>query len=241
LLIFNKTVIITNMNKKFLIIILALFIAAVVLAAVLYIVSPESFQGLKKGGESPGLTPEKPKVIEEKLVIPETEKITGGEGRVVNQGPVEVPLVPKTESEKVAVSKAVLTVKGSYDLAVFEAKKWMDDASLVFVKSLGAVTLEGKSSQWQLVFSSETKADKGYEVIIQEGQIVSKKEIDSQASGADLPGIWKDSGEIIVSLQELPQFSSATISSINLYYNTDGKLWRYVLSTSRGNTSVSAE
>ncbi len=229
------------MNKKSLVIILAFFIAVVVLAAAIYVVSPESFQGLKKDGRVTGLTPEKPKVVEEKLVIPETQKITGGEGRSANEGPVAVPLVPKTESEKVVVSKAVLTVKGSYDLAVSEAKNWASGVMLVFVKSLGAVTLEGKSSQWQLAFSSKTKLSKGYEIIIQGDEIVSKKEIDSAVSGADLPNVWKDSGEIVMSLQELPQFSNATLSSINLYYNTDGKIWRYVLSTSRGNTSVSAE
>lgn len=229
------------MNKNPLIIILVFLIAIAVLTAAVYVVAPESFQGLKKSAGIVDVAPEKPKVIEEKLVIPETEKITGGEGRVANEGPVAVPLVPKTESEKVVVSKAVLTVKGSYDLAVPEAKNWASDAKLVFVKSLGAVTLEGKSSQWQLAFASKTKSGKGYEIIIQEGQVVSRKEIESPASGADLPSAWKDSGEIIISLQELPQFSNATLSSINLYYNTDGKLWRYVLSTSRGNTSVSAE
>ncbi|MDP3057818.1 MAG: hypothetical protein Q8N37_04890 [bacterium] len=228
------------MNQKSLVMILVVFIV-VILAAAVYVVSPEIFQGLKTGGGVVNLPPEKPKVIEEKLVIPETEKITGGEGRTVDQGPVEVPLVPKTESEKVVVSKAVLTVKGSYDLAVLEANKWASDASLIFIKSLGAVTLEGKSSQWQLAFSSKTKSSKGYEIIIQGDQIVSKKEIDSAASGADLPSVWRDSGEVIISLQELPQFSTATVSTINLYYNTDGKLWRYVLSTSRGNTSMSAE
>jgi len=229
------------MNNKSLMIILAVFIAAVGLVAVIYVISPESFKGLKKGGGGVNLTPEKPKVVEEKLVIPETKKITGGEGRSAEQGPVEVPLVPKTEAEKVVVSKAILTVKGSYALAASEAKNWANDAKLVFIKSLGAVTLEGKSSQWQLVFSSKTKAGKGYEIIIQGDQSVSKKEIESAGVGADLPGAWKDSGEIVASLQELPQFSSATVSTINLYYNTDGKLWRYVLSTSRGNTSMSAE
>lgn len=229
------------MNKKSLIIILAFFIAVVVLAAAIYVVAPESFQGLKKSGGNAGLTPEKPKVIEEELTIPETQKITGGEGRFVNEGPVAVPLVPKTEAEKVVVSKAVLTVKGSYDLAVSEAKNWASDAKLVFVKSLGAVTLEGKSSQWQMAFSSKTKLSKGYEIIIQGDEIVSKKEIDSSAVGAILPTTFKDSGTAVVVLQELPQYSDASLSAISLYYNTDGKIWRYTLMTSKGSVSTAAQ
>lgn len=183
-----------------------------------------------------------PKIVEENLVIPETKKIFGNEGRFIEENSAaEIALVPKSEAEKVIVPKAILTVKGSYGLAVIEAQKWSSDVKLVFIKSLGAITLDGKSSQWQLAFSSKTKSKKGYEVIIQADQIVSKKEIDLTASGADVLKNWLDSDSAIKSLQELPQFSDATISSINFYYNSDGKIWRYVISTSKGTTSISAE
>lgn len=226
------------MNNKP-IIILSIFILLVVGVAVAYFVFPEFGSKISRVVD---LTPDKPKVIEnENLVIPNTQKITGGEARIVEKGSVEVPLVPKNEGEKVIVTKAILTVKGSYELAKIESAKWSADAKLVFVKSLGAVTLEGKSSEWQLAFYSALKKGKGYEVIIQGDQIVSKKEINSTATGADLPKNLKDSSAAILSLQELPQFSDATISSINLYYNTDGKVWRYALSTSRGTTSMAAE
>src|SRR3989304_8744998 len=174
------------MSNKTLVIILAVLIAIVVLAAGFYAISPNGFKNviskLKETGKSINLISEKPKVIEEKLVIPETQKITGAEGRVVNEGSVAVPLVPENESEKVVVYKAVLTVKGSYNLAASEAQKWSSDAKLVFIKSLGAITLEGKSSQWQLAFSSVIKKGKGNEVIIQGAQIVSKKQIRSTAT-----------------------------------------------------------
>jgi len=228
------------MQNKKLVVILAIFVI-VVIAAAIYIISPDKFSTLKNLSRTIGLEKGTPQIVEENLVAPETKKITGSEGKTASSGPVEVPLVPKTESEKVIVLKAALTVKGTHNLASIEAQKWSSDAKLVFIKSLGAVTLEGKSSQWQSVFSSKTKAKKGFEIIIQEDKVVSKKEIDSNAVGADLPKIWKDSGEAIISLQELPQFFDATISAINLYYNTDGKVWRYVLSTSRGITSSSVE
>ena len=222
-------------NKKLVYIIVGIIIVIVVVA-ILY------FSGLIPSSVINKLEFKKgPQVVEENLVIPETQKITGAEGRTVESGKVDVPLVPKTESEKVIVAKAVLTVKGSYGLSLPEAEKWASDAKLVFVKSLGAVTLEGKSSQWQLAFSSKTQSKKGYEIIVQGDAIVSKKEIESTAIGASLPASWKDSGEAIVLLQELPQFSDATISSINFYYNADGKIWRYALSTSKGTTSVMAQ
>lgn len=184
---------------------------------------------------------EKPIVIEENLIVPETEKITGVEARIIEKGAVEVSLVPKSESEKVIVDKAVLTVKGAYDLAIIEAEKWSAGAAPVFIKSLGAVTLEGMSSQWQLVFVSKDKSKKGYEIIIQGDKIVSMKEIDSTAVGSKFPANLKDSADAIKVLQDLPQFSGATLSVISLYYNTDGKVWRYTLSTSNGATSVAAQ
>lgn len=179
---------------------------------------------------------EKPRVVEENLVVPETKKITGGEGRIVNEGTVAVPLVPKNEGEKVIVSKAILTVKSSYDLAFPEAQKWSADAKLVFIKSLGAVTLEGKSSQWQLAFSSKKKLKKGYEIIVQEDKVASQKEIDSTAKGFDFPTNMPDSGEFVKKLQERLAYSDATLSSFLLAStpeSTDVKWW-FSISTSKG-------
>jgi hypothetical protein len=182
-----------------------------------------------------------PTVVQENLVIPDTQKITGNEGRAVEKGSVSVSLVPKDESQQVIVAKAVLTVKGSYALAAPEAQKWSSDAKLVFVKSLGAITLEGKSSQWQVVFAAKSKTKKAYETIIQSDQIVSKKEISSTSFGADVPASIKDSGDAIKDLQSLPQFSNATVSSIHLYYNLDAKAWFYSFATSLGTTSGPAQ
>lgn len=224
-------------NKKTLYIILAIVIVA--FAVVAWSMPGSGLLSFKKSVAPKAEN--KPLVVEENLIVPQTEKITGTESRTVVEGPVAVPLVPKTEGEKVIVAKAKLTVKNGYELANPEALKWSEDANLVFIKSLGAVTLEGKSSQWQLAFFSKTKGQKNYEIIIQEDSIVSKKEVDSTVAGADLPETWKDSDAAIMSLQELPQFSDVTISSINLYYNADGKIWRYAFSTSRGTTSTSVE
>ena len=221
-------------NKKTSYIVLGVIIIAALVAVALYVsgvIKPPSFEVKKE---------EKPRVIEENLVIPDTKNIVGTEARMItDNGAVDVPLVPKNEGEKVIVSKAVLTIKGAYYLAAPEAQSWSDDATPVFIKSLGAVTLEGKSSQWQIAFASADKKA-GYEVVIQGDKIVSQKEIESTILGAALPENLKDSDTAIVALQELPQFSDATISSINLYYNTDGKVWRYTLSTSRGTTSMAA-
>lgn len=222
-------------NKKIIYIVIGIIVVAAIIAG-LY------FMGLLPSGILKQLTPaKKPQVINENLVIPDTQKITAGEGRTVENGAVNTPLVPKDESQKIIVTKAILTSLGSYSISAPEAKNWSTDAKLVFIKSLGAVNIDGKSSQWQIVFSSAAQKGKGYEVIVQADQIVSKKEISSTATGADVPKNIKDSSDAVKSLQELPQFSDATISSINLFYNADGKIWRYALSTSKGTTSALAQ
>ena len=192
----------------------------------------------KKITVAPGEEARKARVIQEKLTIPNTTSFTGAEGRVVDQGGVAVALVPKSEAEKVIVPGAELSVKGSYDFAQPEASKWSSDAKLVFIKSLGAVTLDGKSSQWQIAFSSKTKKSRGYEIIVQKNKIVSQKEIESAATGTDIPANWFDSGEAIKTIQDMPQYNNASISAINFFYNFDAKEWKYGISTSAGVTSI---
>lgn len=177
------------------------------------------------------------KVISENLTLPHTVSVGAAEGRMVSAGAVAVPLAPANDGERVIVPNAVLTVKGVYALAQPEARKWSADAKLVFIKSLGAITLEGKSSQWQAVFDSEIRK-KGYEIIARGGDIVSQKKIDSTAVGADLPKNWNDSDTAVKSLQELPQYGNASISAINFFYNTDAREWRYGFSTSIGSASM---
>lgn len=231
------------MQQKTLVIILAVIILIALAALGVYMFYPQAFKFLPTS-QTTIERDNKPKVIEETLIIPQTEKIIGSEGRFsdeTKEGNIETPLVPKTEAEKVIVLKAILTVKGSYDVAISEARKWASDAAPVFIKSLGAVTLEGKSSQWQLVFSSVIKKDKGYEIVIQGDGIVSQKEINSKAVGAILPENLKDSAEAISVLQDLPQYSDAALTAISLYYNADMKKWRYNMTTSEEATTVPAQ
>lgn len=180
---------------------------------------------------------EKPKVVQETLVIPETKIVEGVVGRTPSTTHYAVPLVPVTEGDKVVVPGATLTLKKSFEVALPKAEVWAKDAKLVFLTSQGAVTLAGESSMWQVVFGSLAKK-KGYEIIIQGDKIVSEKEIPSQEYGYDLPVNWYDAGEAIRSIQTLPQFVDATVSSINFFYNRDGKRWGYALGTSRGTTSM---
>lgn len=222
-------------NKK--LVIIAVVAIAIVGSAIYYF----SVGGLLPSKKVNVAPENKPRVvIEENLVIPKTEKISEAEGKVTNFGAadaVEVPLAPKNDSEKVIVPKAILTVKSSYDLAQSQAAKWAADAQLVFIKSLGAITLDGKSSQWQLAFFSPVKKGKGYEIIIQADQIASEKEITSNAKSANFPKNWYDSDEAIKSIQTMPQFANATISFISFTYDPDSEGWLYVLANSDGQTT----
>ena len=215
-------------NKSTILIILVIVIAIGVLAYVFF----ESEKSIKIEESS------KPKIITENLIIPNTQSITGLEGKMMSgQNAPQIPLVPKTESEMVIVPKAELTIKGSYNLVLSQVIAQASDAKLVFIKSLGAITLDGKSSQWQFAFHSLNK-NKGYEIIVRGDQIISQKEIESTATGMDTPQKWFDSDEAIKTLQDMPQYSNASVSAINFFYNTDANEWKYGVSTSAGVTSI---
>ena len=194
----------------------------------------------KKIMVAPADEAQKARVIQEKLTIPDTTSFTGAEGRVVDQGSVAVALVPKSDAEKVIVPEAELSVKGSYDFAQPEASKWSSDVKLVFIKSLGAITLDGKSSQWQIAFSSKTKKNRGYEIIVQKNQIVSQKEIESAAIGEEVPANFanRDSSWAIARLADIPQFQTASITAIVFSYNQDANGWDYIIPNSFGKTAI---
>lgn len=211
-------------------IILIILVVVIVLASVWYFWQ-------KKGGKSISLFKEEKIVVEESFKTLDTKSVSIIDGRVPNVDAYNTPIAPKSEKEKVIVSGAILTLKDSYQLAETNALKWSQDAKLVFIKSYGAVTLEGKSSQWQVVFGSKEKKA-GYEIVIQKDLIVSEKEVESKEYGYDLPNNWYDAQDAILSIQTMPQFQESTISGINFVYNADGKIWGYALATSNGTVSV---
>lgn len=180
---------------------------------------------------------ESPTVITENIVIPDTTTTRTSDARVASPDKYAVPLVPMTKGDEIVVPNAVLTLRGSYDLAIAEGDKWATDAKLVYIKSLGAVTLEGKSSTWQVVMGSRTKK-MGYEVIIQGSSVLSQKEVDSKDFGGAIPETWKDLAVVIKELQSHPLYQNATISEVNFYYNIDNKKWYYAIATSKGMSSI---
>lgn len=182
-----------------------------------------------------------PRIIEETLVVPNTQEVHVADARMLEQGTIAVPLVPKTEEEKVIVARAELTLKGGYVAAAQAAGTWDANALLIFVKSLGAITLDGKSSSWQVLFSSPNKKGVGYEVVLQGKEIVSKKEIGSEAAGATIPQNWKDLGEVISELQQHPLYQDASVTAVSFHLNPDNKKWYYNILTSKGANAIAVE
>jgi len=181
-----------------------------------------------------------PTVVKETLTIPLPEKITVNSGRSLetSKDSIQTPLVPQNPGEKVIISLATYTAKKTYDLAKPEAMAWKNNAQLSFIKSLGAITVDGKSSQWQIVFLTPGNSQKGYEIIVQGDSIVSKREVESSGVSADLPASWYDSDEALKRLAQMPQFVNTLVSGINFFYNPDAKAWRYAIATSVGTTSL---
>lgn len=174
--------------------------------------------------------------VNETLTIPDTKELSSIKERTPTKGAFETKLFPENEGEKVIVPNADLTLKGSYDVALAEAKNWSGDAKLIFIKSQGAITADGKSSQWQVAFGSEDKG-RGYEIIVRKVSIVSQKEIESTEKGFDLPLNWYDSPDALAALKS-PENANMTASTITFDFNLDGNKWSYIVATSNGITSV---
>lgn len=151
---------------------------------------------------------------------------------------------PSTTGEKVPVMsdrKTVIeggkTLKEGYFIAEVEALLWSKDAKLVYVKSLGTVTMGGISSGWEVVLGSKEKK-KGYAVAVVNGAVASRGEVALGSFGYDLPKNWFDAGEALKAISTLQQFKDVTISGMNFYYNEDGKRWGYAVSHSKGTESI---
>lgn len=222
-------------NKKS--VIIGGIVAILVLVGGLYLFKPSI---LNIFTQPIGIDVERPMVVNEKPIPSDTTDIKSSDRFNIVEGNTQTPLVPKSDGDRVIVSKATFTVIGAFDFSEAEANQWSAKAKLAYVKSLGAVTLDGKSSEWQVIYVSSDKKNKGYEVIIFGDQILSKKEIESNFAGADVADTVRDSDKAIVVLQELPQYSNATLSAINFYYNSDVKGWRYNIVTSSGAVTLPA-
>jgi len=179
----------------------------------------------------------KGQIISDEIKIPNTIGISSNEGEIVPRGEYEVKLQPQSESEQVIISNAKLSIKGAYDPAQKIATVWSPDAKLIFIKSNGALGLDGLSSSWQLVFGSAQKQS-GYEIIISADKIVSQKEIESKVYGYILPTNWYDSGDAISTISTLPQFEKETISALSFYYSEANKSWAYGLANGHKTTAM---
>lgn len=125
------------------------------------------------------------------------------------------------------------TIKEGYAIANPVALSWSSDAKLVYIRSLGTVTLGGVSSGWEVAFGSKMLS-KQYVISVINGKVAKNAEIIATSFGHDVPMKWHDSGDAIKSIQTSSVFKDATISGLNFYYSEDSKLWGYAISTSRG-------
>lgn len=209
-------------NKRYFVIAIAL--AAAALIVVFY---RSDFVGVRS------LFGDKARVISEAPVLRVVDSVTLGGNREVSSTGESIALV---SSERVVIAGGK-TPKESYLIAKDVAVSWSQDAQLVYIKSMGTVTVEGVSSGWELLFGSKEK-NKGYVLAVVNGTVVQKSEVESITRGYALPSDWYDAGEAVKSIQTLPQFKDATISGLTFYYNEDGKRWGYAISSSQGTVSV---
>lgn len=186
-------------------------------------------------GKKVGIIETPPKVVTDSITIPHSDKITGTEGLFVSKSEgIPVPLVPSNGGEVVVVVDAILTAKGSFDLAHKSALSWAPDAKLVYIKTLGTIMLDGRTSYWQLGFGS-LKKKSGYDIVIKGDVVASATEVPTTVYGFELPKNWYDSGDAIDSVRTLPRFRDVTVSQINFFYD---KGWLYSVVTSVGSSVI---
>ncbi|NTW22241.1 hypothetical protein HGA34_01695 [Candidatus Falkowbacteria bacterium] len=222
------------MQKKNKVIILSVIGSILLLTVILVFVQSRTFKRLAPlliGG----------RVIEEELTIPELKSATDVDGRLMSSSRFLTPLVPKSARDRVIVPLADLTLKQGLAVARLNAGYWSDDAKLMYAKSSGAVTLEGKSSQWLYVFGSEKKRA-ALGVVVRGKEVVANLELAADNYGHDLPGDWLDVSEAIASLANTPGLSDRSIGGLALYHNEDSKKWSFGIALDKGqSTSVPLE
>lgn len=192
------------------------------------------YLGWFSGGE-PEKEP-KERIIRDTVEIPHLTAIRGDEALYLAHSPNPIPIVP-AKAQGITVEGAEQTIRGAYDIAVPKAKQWSADAKLIFIKSLGSIGPDGKSSHWEFTFGSKEKK-KGFFAIVRGSVVVSEGEANTEKYGYDLPKNWYDSPDAIASLFGLPQFASSMITAMSFHYNQDDKKWNYAIGTSRGNVSM---
>jgi len=173
------------------------------------------------------------RIVSETLTPRTVDRVSSASGRKIISIGEDIPFI---SNERVIIEKGK-TLKESYVIAEATARAWAEDAKLVYINSLGTVTVEGVSSGWELAFGSK-RQKKGYVITTVGEDIIEKKEVSSTSYGFALPKNWYDSGGAIKSLQSLSQFSDATLNSLIFFYSEDGKIWQYAIATSRGNTTM---
>lgn len=154
------------------------------------------------------------------------------DGRTPSSAGENVPVI----SDRNTIIESGKTLKESYFIAETDALLWSRDAKLVYIRSLGTVTMQGISSGWEVVFGSKEKK-KGYVIAVVNGAIASRGEVAINSSGYDLPKNWFDADEALKAISTLSQFKDVTISGIN-FYNEDSKHWGYAVSHSKGTESI---
>lgn len=174
------------------------------------------------------------KIISDSFRKIDIKEISLSDTRSIGPSGSPIPFDTKKADDYV-VQNAKKTLKESYDLVLLAAQEWSGDAQLVFIKSIGTVTVDGKSSQWQIVFYSQEKKA-GLVMAVWGEVIASKSETVSEIAGHDLPENWYDSRSALGSLSATPKFQTATVSGIMFYYNEDAGGWIYAVQTSLGST-----
>ncbi|MEI7498446.1 MAG: hypothetical protein WCK11_04140 [Candidatus Falkowbacteria bacterium] len=181
---------------------------------------------------------EKGVVVTESLVdLAEIKSASAVTGRTLQPSNYLTPLSPKNAEERRQYPLAIFTLEEVMNQMLADARRWSADAKPLYIHSAGAVGLDGKSSQWQAVFTSRLK-NAAFELVYRGDSLWRQSQITKQDEGENLPVTLPSTRLQIMSNSDLPQFSNRSMTSIGWYYNLDAKKWFYQIALD-GNQLVS--
>ena len=178
------------------------------------------------------------RVITSSLALDDLNIAKVGQGEIVVRGEYDVKIQPADDSEKVMLAGATTTLKQAHEIAYPEAELWAEDVKLISISSAGALNIDGHAAAWRLLYAS-ARLERAYEIVIKGDSIISRRELEAETAGNNLPRSWYDSDEALLSLRYLDQFKDETISAISFYYSPVAASWAYGVAVGSAGQTVS--
>lgn len=160
---------------------------------------------------------------------------------------IYIAFVNKTDKPSVTgqpqeVADTRMTSQEALALALAEAKRWHQDATVSRFESLGAGTSEqGRSDDWNFLFVATARPGKGYQVAIRRRLVSDKTELPFIGEGSIMPPGLIASNEAIARARQIGGYENATVEAVEMIYDATAGKWFWGIKTNKGTVSILAQ